>query len=76
MLEKATASPLPKTGALRNLGGAYFTLGNFDRAKQVLQQALSLNPDVPEAHNFLGLVLLQKRDWSAAEKQFRDAVSI
>jgi tetratricopeptide (TPR) repeat protein len=76
VLEKAVAQSLPNTGVLTNLGGAYFILGTLERASQVLQHAIALNPDLPEAHNFLGLVSLQQRDWSGAEKHFRDAVSI
>ena len=76
VLGKAAALALPSTTVLTNLGGTYFTQGNLDQARQVLERALSLNSDLPEAHNFLGLVLLQQRDWSGAEKNFRDAVSI
>jgi Tfp pilus assembly protein PilF len=41
-----------------------------------VQKVLSTNPDLPEAHNFSGLVMLDQPDPSDAERQFRQAISI
>ncbi len=35
-------------------------MGKLEQAQQVLEQAISANPDLPEAQNLLGLVLGQK----------------
>jgi tetratricopeptide (TPR) repeat protein len=66
----------PDTVVLTNLGNAWLRQGNADRAQQVLERALALNPDLPEAANLLGLVWLLKKNESAAETSFRSAISI
>jgi predicted CXXCH cytochrome family protein len=75
VLEKAAASPFVETVALADLGGAYIKLGNPERAAQVLDRVLALNPDSPEAHNFMGLLLGQKNDWAGAEQHLRAAIA-
>ena len=75
VLEKAAASPSVETVALSDLGGAYLKLGNPERALQVLDRALAMNPDSPEGHNFMGLLLGQKEDWAGAEKNLREAIA-
>jgi tetratricopeptide (TPR) repeat protein len=64
------------TAALTNLGNAYLQQGNVDRAKEVLEQALALNPELPDAANLLGLVSLAKQDQEKAEAAFRRAIAI
>jgi tetratricopeptide (TPR) repeat protein len=66
----------PDTAVLTNLGNAWLRQGNTDRALQVLEKALALNPDLPEAANLVGLVWLVKQNETAAEKSFRSAISI
>jgi tetratricopeptide (TPR) repeat protein len=66
----------PDTVVLTNLGNAWLRQGNADRAQQVLEKALALDPDLPEAANLLGLVWLLKKNESAAETSFRSALSI
>jgi tetratricopeptide (TPR) repeat protein len=64
------------TVVLTNLGNAWLRQGNADRARQILEKALALNPDLPEAANLLGLVWLLKQSETAAEASFRSAISI
>ncbi|MEP6717365.1 MAG: tetratricopeptide repeat protein, partial [Terriglobia bacterium] len=66
----------PDTAALTNLGNAWLRQGNPGRARQVLEKALALNPDLPEAANLLGLTWLVEQNAGAAETSFRSAISI
>ena len=75
-LEKAAAMPSPDSFSLIDLGGVYLKLGKLEQAERVLKQALSANPDLPEAQNLLGLELGQKGDWAGAERSLRSAISI
>jgi tetratricopeptide (TPR) repeat protein len=66
----------PDPAVLTNLGNAWLRQGNADRALQVLEKALALDPDLPEAANLRGLAWLAKQNETEAEASFRSAVSI
>jgi len=76
VLEKAAELPPPDAVVLVDLGGVWLRLGNIEKAEQYLRQAMTLNPDTPEGHNLLGLLLGQKGDGTGAEKELREAISI
>ncbi len=42
---------------------------------QSCRKALELNPELAEAHNALGVVLLEQRDWAGALVAFRRAIA-
>ena len=73
VLEKASARDAE---ALADLGNVYLRQGKFDQAQQVLQKAIGINPDLPAAHNLLGLERLRKNDPRGAEAEFREAIRI
>jgi Tfp pilus assembly protein PilF len=60
---------------LTNLGNAYLRQGENDKAAQALQQALAIDPVLPEAQNLLGMAWSRKGDLAAAEKSFRAAIT-
>ncbi|HEY2014432.1 MAG TPA: tetratricopeptide repeat protein [Bryobacteraceae bacterium] len=62
--------------ALTDLGNLYLQQGRVDQAAQVLQQAVSINPDIPAAYNLLGLAKRRKADRSGAETAFREAIRL
>jgi tetratricopeptide (TPR) repeat protein len=64
------------SGALNDLGNLYLQQGRLDQAEQALRQAISLNPDLPTAHNLLGLTRLRKGDQQGAEGAFREAIRL
>ena len=49
-------------------------LGKREEAARVYQEAMRLHPDSPTPYNDLGLNLLRRRQWEAAEAVFRQAV--
>jgi TolB-like protein/Tfp pilus assembly protein PilF len=47
------------------------------RARAAVSKALELNPDLAEAHAWLGVILAEHDwDWTAAEREFRRAVDL
>lgn len=74
--ERAAATPHPDTTVLTNLGSAYLQQGRVADAGRVLQQALAINPDLPDASVFLALVRMNEGNVPAAESLFRAALNI
>ena len=62
--------------ALVDLGNVYLRQGRLDAAEHALQKAIGINPDLPAAHNVLGLVRLRNADPRTAEAAFREAIRI
>jgi tetratricopeptide (TPR) repeat protein len=73
--EKASAMLPPDTVVLTNLGSVYLQQGRTNDARRVLEQALAINPDLPDAKVFLGLASMNERDLAAGESLFRSAIS-
>ena len=48
----------------------------LDEALEHLTRALSINPDLAEAHNNVGIILIQQGNLDAAISHFQDAVRI
>jgi tetratricopeptide (TPR) repeat protein len=74
--EKAAATGHPDTTVLTNLGSVYLQQGRLDDAKRVLERALTINPDLPDATVFLGLQASRKGDAVRAESLFRSAINM
>jgi tetratricopeptide (TPR) repeat protein len=49
-----------------NLGGVYYSLGNFDEAVKLFEQTVGLKPDWSNAHYNLAWALYQKKDYQRA----------
>ena len=58
------------------LGWALWQQNKAAEARSVLQKGIGLDPEVPELHNNLGLLLLGTGDQEGAEKEFRAAIRI
>src|SRR5687767_5281624 len=59
----------------QNISAGYLKQQNFDAAEQHLSQHLSEDPDDDKAWNTLGLIALERKNWSKAEEAFRKAAS-
>jgi len=60
--------------ALERIGEIYYKLDRADRAKKYLLQAISINPNSPQAHLWLGKVNVQEGSYVAAVQHFRAAL--
>lgn len=84
--EKALKADRNYAKAYSGLADSYSTLALlelappnevFPRAKEAVGRALSLDPQLAEAHTSLGLIRFQYDwDWNGAEEEFRDAIRI
>ncbi len=63
--EIAKARPIPQTHVL--IGRTYRDAGELDRARAELRAALTLDPRVPRAHYYLGIVALKERGRAGLE---------
>ena len=66
----------PKRGTGHRLGYCYFALGRFGDAESVLRREVELHPDLVNAHNLLGIVLIRQSRHAEALSAFRRAVAI
>ncbi|RLB27570.1 MAG: hypothetical protein DRG66_05170, partial [Deltaproteobacteria bacterium] len=55
-------------------GTEYLRQGELDKAKDALEEAISLKSDYAEAYNNLGLVYYEKEDYDEAEKKFKKVI--
>lgn len=65
----------PDDASLYNLYGGYcLGAGRYDDAIPALRRALELDPYLTDAHNNLGTVYLELRDYARAEREFLQAL--
>ena len=64
------------TGANLNMGVTLFHAGRMDEAEIALNNVLGANPDNQTAQALLGLLEMEKRDWSNAKRELAKSVSI
>jgi type IV pilus biogenesis/stability protein PilW len=55
------------------LGMAYRARGDQKKAEEYLREAIDKNPDYADAHNNLGIVLADRKEWEEAIREFRKA---
>jgi tetratricopeptide (TPR) repeat protein len=60
--------------SLDNLGNAYRTQKRWDEARKVLERALEIAPDDPEANYSLGMVFAQEKDTDKAYEHLQRAL--
>ena len=85
-LEQAVALDPDFAQAYAVLAHTYFVMGNlgqwdrdyaYNRMKEALDKALELDPNLPEAHVYLGLMrYIRDRDYAAAEASYRRALEL
>src|SRR5262245_49021162 len=72
-LERASSLSSDAT-VLNDLALVYRQAGKLNEAVASAQKAISLNPDLPQAHNNLGGLLRERGDTGGAERAFQKAV--
>ncbi len=76
--------PLVQAKLLDTIGGLYLTVGDYERAQSVLENALTLrrqslnaqHPDVAESLNHLAAVAYEKGDFAGSETMYREALDL
>ena len=74
--EKAIALGESSPSLLSDIGFYHFTLGEYDRAETLSQQALNSNDEFPPLVFNLGVVQVAKGDASDAEATYRRAIDL
>jgi tetratricopeptide (TPR) repeat protein len=61
---------------MNNLGLTYKYQGKTDLALQVFQQAITVNPTVPNPYHNIGTIYLDQKKYDQAETYFKKAIQI
>src|SRR5271157_2672340 len=75
-IDQATAGQPPSVETLKLRADVQIAQKKLDDAIVTLRQAVALAPNDAPLHGGLGHVLLQKRDFPAAEKELKDALQL
>jgi Flp pilus assembly protein TadD len=75
-LDRSDAGHPPTLDSLKLRADIQIAQKKWEPAALTLRQAVALAPNDPELHGGLGRVLLQKRDFSAAEKELKAAIQL
>lgn len=59
-----------------SLGGVYYSLGNYDDAKTMFEQAINLKPDWANAHYNLAWDYFQKKEYKKAVETMQNALNL
>lgn len=59
-----------------NLGGVYFSMGNYDEASKLFEQTVSLKPDWSNAYYNLAWASYQKGDYQRAAAAMQNVISL
>lgn len=59
-----------------NLGGVYYTLGNYDEARNLFQQSIAVKPDWPNAHYNYAWASYQKADYQNAAAAMQNVLTL
>jgi tetratricopeptide (TPR) repeat protein len=59
-----------------NLGGVYYSLGNYEEAVKLFEQSVGLKPDWSNAHYNLAWALYQRKDYQRAASEMQNVSSL
>lgn len=72
LYKKASKYAPEDTSVLVNLGSLYFRKTNYEKAESSYRDVLSLDPDHPYAHYYLGVSLFKQSDFTEAKKHLTE----
>jgi tetratricopeptide (TPR) repeat protein len=70
------SDPQVRAAAYANLGGVYFTLKDYARAKENFEAALNLNSRSPFIFLHMGLIAQKNSDWNSATSYYATYVAV
>ena len=70
------SDPQVRAAAYANLGGVYFTLKEYARAKENFETALNLNSRSPFIFLHMGLLAQKESDWNSAVRYYAIYVAV
>ena len=70
------SDPQVRAAAYANLGGVYFTLHDYQRAKENFETALELNSRSPFIFLHMGLIAQKNSDWNSAIRYYATYVAV
>lgn len=68
--------PIPAAADLSDRGDQLMKDGKAKEAQEIYEEAIALDPEVPELHNHLGLALARQNLLDEAAQEFRRAIKI
>jgi len=74
--QAAAAKVADEIGPAFKKAGDLANEGKVDEAEAAYKEILAKNPSIPEVHLNLGLVYRRKKDWAAAEAEYKKALEL
>lgn len=74
--QRAIVADPVNPGLRLNLGGVYYSLGNYDDAKTMFEQAVNLKPDWANAHYNLAWTYFQKKEYKKAVEEMQASLNL
>jgi eukaryotic-like serine/threonine-protein kinase len=59
-----------------NVGFVYYLAGEYDRAEEAEKNAIQMDPSFVPAHNYLGQIYVEKKQYKEAVDEFRTALAL
>jgi predicted CXXCH cytochrome family protein len=76
LLESAEGKASPSVELLANLGNIYARQGQLRKADETLHQVLSIDPELAQSYNLLGMVPEQEGNYAEAVRLYREAIRL
>lgn len=74
--EKAVSLEPDRDDLKNRLAGSYVIIGQTDKAIQILEEVIGKTPGNKEAHYYLGLALLSKKEYGGAVENFERVIEL
>jgi len=69
--QKSLKSGYKPAGSYYYLGLIEYKLGNLDKSEEYLSKCISINNNIADAHNTLGAIYAEKKEYRKAIKEFK-----
>lgn len=76
LLERAPAQEVPSASALYNVAVGHYNARDYDKALEVLQRAVGIDPDHAMVHRLMGRIYLAQNELDAARRELSKALAL